>query len=146
MAGVRREISGNDIVLSIDPSGGTDYTLLVCLTSNSLERTTNEIDASSKCGPNLLPGTQTIKVPFEFHDVLNTTIDEISEQALHPLWAAKTIITWKFGPISPSVGDVSYTGTGFIGTLNTVAAQNSPVVTSGSLAVQGSITQIVTGS
>ena len=144
--GARREISGNDILLAIDPAGGTNYNLIVCLTSNSLERTTNEIDASSKCGPNLLPGTQTIKVPFEFHDVLDTNNGEVSESALHPLWAAKTIISWKFGKVTPAAGDVTYTGTGFIGTLNTVAAQNAPVVTSGSLAIQGSITQTVTGS
>ncbi len=144
--GVRREISGNDVVLQIDPDGGTNYILLVCLTSNSLERTTNEIDAASKCGPNLLPGTQQIKVPFEFIDVLDTTNSEISEEALHPLWANKSIISWKFGKVSPAAGDVTYTGTGFIGQLNTTAVQNDVVKTSSSIAVQGTITQTRTGS
>ena len=144
--GVRREISGNDYLLFIDPAGGTNYNLIVCLTSNSIERTTNEIDAASKCGPNLLPGTQSIKVNFEFHDVLDTSNGEISEGALHALWAAKTIISWKFGVTSPNPGDVTYTGTGFFGTLNMTAAQNSPTTVSSSIAVQGSITQTVTGS
>ena len=144
--GARREISGNDILLFIDPAGGTNWDLIVCLTSNSIERTTNEIDAASKCGPNLLPGTQTIKVNFDFHDVLDTSNGEISEDALHLLWQAKTIISWKFGKTTPLAGDVTYTGTGFLGTLNTTAAQNSPVVTTSSIAVQGSITQVRTGS
>ena len=144
--GVRREISGNDYLLSIDPSGGTNYYLIVCLTSNSIERTTNEIDAASKCGPNLLPGTQSIKINFEFHDVLDTSNGELSEGALHALWAAITIISWKFGVTSPNPGDVTYTGTGFFGTLNMTAAQNSPTTVSSSIAVQGSITQTVTGS
>ncbi len=144
--GARREISGNDILLSIDPDGGTNYILVVCLTSNSLERTTNVIDAASKCGPNKLPGAQDIKVPFEFHDVLDTTNAEISEEALHPLWANKTVIGWKFGKVTPDAGDVTYTGTGFIGSLNTSAALNAPVVTSSSIEVQGTITQTRTGS
>lgn len=142
----RREISGNDILLFIDPLKGTNYTLVVCLTSNSLERTTNEIDASSKCGPNLLPGTQQIKVPFEFHDVWDVNSGEISEGDLHTLWANKTIVSWKFGRATPTATDVTYTGVGFIGSLNTVAAQNAPVVTSSSIAVQGGITQTITGS
>ncbi len=144
--GLRREISGNDILLFIDPAGGTNWDLIVCLTSNSLERTTNEIDAASKCGPNLLPGNQTIKVNFDFHDVLDTANGELSEGSLHPLWAAKTIVSWKFGKANPAAGDVTYTGTGFLGTLNTTAAQNAPVVTTSSIAVQGTISQTVTGS
>lgn len=144
--GLRREISGNDILLFIDPSGGTSYDLVVCLTSNSIDRTTNQIDASSKCGPNLLPGTQQITVPFEFHDVLDTANLELSEADLHTLWAAKTIFSWKFGKAIPAAGDVTYTGIGFLATLNLVAAQNTPVTSSATIAVQGSITQVRTGS
>lgn len=142
----KREISGNDILLAIDPDGGTNYILLVCLTQNSLERTTNVIDAASKCGPNKLPGVQDIKVPFTFYDALNTANGEFSETALHPLWANKTTISWKFGPSIPVAGDVTYTGKGFIGQLNTAAAQNAAVTTTGTIEVQGTITQTVTGS
>ncbi len=144
--GVRREISGNDLLLFIDPAGGTTWDLIVCLTSNSIERTTNEIDAASKCGPNLLPGTQSIKINFDFHDVLDTANGELSEEQLHVLWAAKTIISFKFGKAIPAAGDVTYTGTGFLGSLNMTAAQNSPVVVTSSIAVQGAITQTRTGS
>jgi hypothetical protein len=144
--GTRREISGNDILLSIDPDGGTNYKLLVCLTSNSLERTTNVIDAASKCGPNKLPGVQDIKVPFTFYDVLDADAGEVSEDALHPLWANKTTISWKYGPAIPASGDVTYTGIGFIGSLNKADAQNSPSTITGTIEVKGTITQTITGS
>ena len=144
--GARREISGNDIVLQIDPDGGTNFALLVCLTSNSLERTTQVIDAGSKCGPSKLPGVQSIQVPFTFNDVLDTNNGEVSESALHPLWAAKTIVSFSYGKVMPGEGDVTYTGKAFIGDLKSTAAQNSPATTSGTLEVQGDITQVVTGS
>lgn len=142
----RREISGNDILLLIDPDGGTNFDLIVCLTSNSLERTTQVIDAGSKCGPSKLPGVQSIQVPFTFNDVLQTSNGEISESALHTLWAAKTVFTWKFGKVTPLAGDVTYTGSGFLGSLNTTAAQNQQVSTTSTIEVQGDITQVVTGS
>jgi hypothetical protein len=141
-----KPISGNDIVLQIDPSGGTGYYLLVCLTSNSLTRTTTVIDAASKCGPYKLAGVQNIQVPFTFYDIINTINGEISEKALHPLWANKTVVGWKYGKATPVAGDVSYVGTGFIGTLNTTAAQNAVVTTSSDIEVQGAITQVITGS
>lgn len=144
--GARREISGNDLLLFIDPAGGTNFILIVCLNSNSIERTTNEIDAGSKCGPSLLPGVRTIKVNFEFIDVLDTTNMEVSESALHPLWQASTIISWKFGKVTPVAGDVTYTGVGFISSLSLTAAKNNPVTTTGTIAVQGDINQTVTGS
>jgi hypothetical protein len=144
--GIRREISGNDYLLFIDKAGGTNWDLIVCLTENSIDRTTNEIDAASKCGPNLLPGTQVIKVSFAFHDVLDTANGEISEWDLHTLWAAKTIISFKFGKVTPAAGDITYTGTGFIASLNLKATQNSPVDASGSIGVQGTLTATRTGS
>jgi hypothetical protein len=94
----------------------------------------------------MLPGNQSIKVPFTFEDVLDTTNAELSEEALHPLWANKTIISWKFGKVTPQAGDVVYTGTGFIASLNTAAAMNSAVQTTASIGVQGTITQTRTGS
>lgn len=144
--GTRRPAQGSDIVLAIDPAAGTNYILIVCLTSNSLERTTAVIDAGSKCGPSLLPGVQTISLPFTFNDMFDTANGEISEEALHPLWASSQTITWKFGKLIPAAGDVTYTGAGYISDLKTTAALNQPVQTTGTVSVQGSITQTRTGS
>lgn len=144
--GVRRTILGKDYVIAIDPANGTNYYLVVCLTSNSLERTSNEIDAGSKCGPATIPGSQTIKIPFEFQDVLDANNGEISEEVLHPLWQNKTPISWKFGRLIPDEGDVTYTGTGYITQLNTTSGNDALVTTTASLSVNGDITQTRTGS
>ncbi len=141
-----RGVIGGDYVLAIDPLAGENYQLIVCLTSNGLERTSNEIDASSKCGPATIPGAQTIKVPFEFQDVIIYNAGEVSEADLHPLWQAKTLITWKFGRLVPEPDDITYYGEGYITQLNTTAPNNGIVTTTGSIAVNGDITQVKTGS
>lgn len=144
--GIRRPAQGSDIVLAIDPNNGTNYYLIVCLTTNSLERTTAVIDAGSKCGPLLLPGVQSITLPFTFNDMFDTNNGEISESNLHPLWASSQTISWKFGKLIPAAGDVTYTGAGYISDLKTSAALNQPVQTTGTISVQGNITQLITGS
>ncbi len=142
----RREISGNDILLKIDPLGGTNYVLLVCLNSNSIESTTSVIDAGSKCGPNKLPGVLDNKIQLEIIDVLDVASGEISSSELFLLQQAKTVFSWYYGPMTPVAEDVSYTGTGFLASWNNVAAKNTPVVTTCTLEIQGNITQTVTGS
>lgn len=144
--GIRRPVTGNDIILAIDPAGGTNYYLIVCLTSNSLERTTAVIDAGSKCGPSLLPGVQTVSIPFAFNDMFDTSNGEVSEGDLHPLWASSQTISWKFGKVTPVAGDVTYTGLGYISDLKTTAGLTTPVATTGTISVQGNIVQVKTGS
>lgn len=144
--GARRQISGIDILLQIDPAAGTNFDLIVCLTDLSLDRTTNVIDAGSKCGPAKLPGVKSIQVSFTFNDVLDTNNGEISESALHTLWTNQTIFSWKAGKVTPSEGDVSYTGTGFLGDLKSNAPQNGAKSTTATIEVQGDIVQIITGS
>ena len=60
-----RKVAGDDVLLFIDPAGGTTYELVVCLTSNSFKIANAIIDAKSKCGPDNLPGVQTFEVTFE---------------------------------------------------------------------------------
>ncbi len=144
--GARRQVSGNDLLLFIDPAGGTDWKLVVCLTGNSLETATNIIDASSKCGPYSLPGNQTVKIDFAYHDVLDTTNSELSDGALRVLQLAKTTISFKFGYASTTEGAYVYTGTGFIASVKTDAQQNDVVKGTGSIGVYGTITTTYTGS
>lgn len=144
--GIRRPILGSDYVIALDLLAGSNYKLVVCLTSNSVERTSNEIDAGSKCGPATIPGSQTAKVPFEFQDMLDYDTGEISEQDLHPVWQNKTYISWKFGRLVAQPGDKTYTGFGYITTLNTVAGNNALVTTTATLSVSGNMIQINTGS
>lgn len=138
---MRREISGLDVLLWIDPLGGTDWQLAVCLTTNSLERTTTVIDAASKCGPYKLPGVQSIQVPFAFNDVLDLNTGEISEGDLHDLWNEKTVFSWKTGVATPQSGDITYSGIGFLSDLKLTAAQNSAYAATATIEVQGSVTK-----
>lgn len=144
--GLRRQISGIDVLLQIDPLGGIAYDLVVCLTSNSLERTTTVIDAASKCGPEKLPGVRSIQIPFAFNDVLDANSGEISESDLHDLWRNQTIISFKYGKLTPEAGDVTYTGKGFISDLKSTAAQNAAAASTATIEVQGDVTQVKTGS
>ncbi len=139
-----RKISGADILLYIDPLGGTSYSLLVCLTKQSLKRTTNTIDAASKCGPDNLAGAQSVNVDFEGQNVWGPTVGRISGGGLHDLWAATTTVGWKMGPATPVSGDEIYSGTAFIAELSDDYDLNSPATFSGSLGVKGNITKIVT--
>lgn len=139
-----RKISGSDILLFIDPAGGTSYDLVVCLTSQSLSRTTNEIDAKSKCGPDKSPGTQEINIDFEGQVILSPATDRMGIYDLHTLWAAKTIFTWKYGKATPATGDIVYTGSAFLSKLDESAGQDDVATFSGSLGIQGSITAVET--
>jgi len=142
----RREISGNDILLKVDPLGGTNYVLLVCLNSNSLESTTSVIDAGSKCGPNKLPGVLDNKIQLEIIDVLDVASGEISSSELFTLQQNKTVFSWYYGPMTPVAEDVKYTGKGFLASWNNVAAKNTPVITTCTLEIQGNITQTTQAS
>src|SRR6185312_6722111 len=142
----RRQISGIDILLQIDPLGGTNFDLVVCLTSQSLERTTAVIDAASKCGPEKLPGVRSIQVPFAFNDVLDVNSGEISESDLHTLWVNQTIFSFKYGKLTPGPGDISYTGKGFLSDLKSSAAQNAAASTTATIEVQDDVVQVPTAS
>jgi predicted secreted protein len=139
-----RNLSGTDLLLFIDPAGGTAYDTVVCLTRQSLKRTTSTIDAASKCGPNKLPGVQEISVEFEGLQTLDAASGKVSEAGLHDLWANKTIFSWKYGEATPSTGSVTYTGTGFISDLQNSGEDKSAASFTATLAVQGSITQTIT--
>jgi hypothetical protein len=139
----QRKIAGDDILLFIDPLGGTDYDTIVCLTEQQFNRATTEIDAKSKCGPDKLPGAQNIELTFQGQIVYGPDSGNISESGLHTLWQNSTTIGWKLGKASPVTGDVTYSGTGFISRLNSAFAMDSPSTFDGSIGVYGSVTQTV---
>lgn len=140
----QRKVIGKDILLFIDPAGATDYKTLVCLTSNSLKRTTSIIDAASKCGPDSQPGAQTISADFTGQVVVDPDTGKISEADLHDLWADSTTVGWKIAPAVPENGDVIYSGAGFISDLSDTFDMNGATFT-GTLAVSGAITKVIEG-
>lgn len=136
----QRKVNGKDILLFIDPAGGTDYKTLVCLTSNSINRTTSIIDSASKCGPDSQAGAQTVTVPFTGQVVVAPDTGKISEGDLEDLWNDSTQIGWKVGPVIPVYGDVIREGIGFISDLSDTYDMNGATFT-GTIAVSGSVTK-----
>lgn len=134
------KVSGNDVLLFIGTNGVT-YNTVVCLTSNSVTRATNIIDAKSKCGPDKLPGTQDNEIAFEGQLMADPSGGRISIDDLDDYWRNITTIYWKMGKVTPLVGDITYSGTGFISKLDEVAAQDAPVTFSGSISPYGTISK-----
>ena len=119
-----RLVNGKDILFFIDPAGGTDYQLIVCLTSNSLNRATSVIDSASKCGPASTAGPTTVSIDLAGQVVVEPDTDHLAEADLNDLLFDDTVVGWKMGPAVPVTGDVSYSGTGFLSSLNATYDMN----------------------
>ena len=137
------QLSGASILLYIDPAGGTNYDTVVCLTSQSWSGTTNVIDATSKCGPNTLPGTQTNSVSFEGQHMYDPIAGTLSGASLFDLWQNKTTIGWKIAPAIPVTGDEVLSSTGFISELSKSYGIADPSTFTGTLSIYGATTQTI---
>jgi predicted secreted protein len=109
-----RKIKGTDMLLFLDPLGGTSYSEIVCLTNSSYARSLNVIDASSKCGDDFLPGDKTRTLSVEGQVVYGNAAGTLAETDLDDLFEDDTTVGWKLAKAAPVAGDVSYAGTGFL--------------------------------
>lgn len=137
------KINGTDMLLFISEDG-VDYNTVVCLTTESITRTTTQIDAKTKCGPDKLPGTQENAVTFEGQCIADPVTGKTSVVDLVNYWTNKDTIYWKVGPAVPQTGDPVYTGTGFIAELSETYGQDAPGTFSGSIGVYGLANMSVT--
>jgi hypothetical protein len=119
------KVAGGTMLLFIDPAGGTDYDMVVCLTSVSKSDSITVVDASSACGPDKSPGTLELSYAFEGQHLQDPTTGKISGTSLRQLLRAKTTIGWKIAPESPVGGDEIETGTGFLSELSSTYAFDS---------------------
>jgi hypothetical protein len=119
------KVAGGTMLLFIDPDGGTDYDMVVCLTSVSKSDSVTVVDASSACGPDKSPGTLELSYAFEGQHLQDPTTGKISGTSLRQLLRAKTTIGWKIAPESPVAGDEIETGVGFISELSSTYAFDS---------------------
>lgn len=140
----QRNINGKDILLFIDPLGGTAYDTMVCLTSNGLVRNTAVETATSKCGVDSAPGEKTITIPFAGTIVFEPATGKTSSGDLHSLWEGDTTIGWQIGPATPVTGDVLYEGTGWISDLTETYDATGRATYTGTINVIGTVTQTVT--
>lgn len=119
------KVAGGTMLLFIDPAGGTDYDMVVCLTSVSKSDSVSVVDASSACGPDKSPGTLELSYAFEGQHLQDPTTGKISGTSLRQLLRAKTTIGWKIAPESPVAGDEIEEGTGFLSELSSTYAFDS---------------------
>lgn len=113
-----RQINGNDVFLFIDPAGGTNWSIIVCLTSKSINRTTEKIDSSSQCGTSSGAGSKSADVSFEGVLVWDPDAARVSIEELEQLWEDSTVFSWKMATATPVEGDLTRSSTGFLTSLS----------------------------
>lgn len=132
------KVNGTDWLLFLSRDNVT-FSTVVCLTSQSVNRTTQEIDAATKCGPDTLPGTQTNDISFEGQVLADPDSGKVSTDEIDDYWRNKDTVYFKVGKAVPITGDYVYTGSGFISELNETGAQNTPVTFTGKISIYGTI-------
>ena len=119
------KVQGSNMLLFIDPNGGTDYDMVVCLTSVGVSMSVNPVDASSACGPDKSPGALEISYSFEGQHLQDPNSGSISGTDLRILLNAEQTIGWKMSPETPVDGDEIQSGTGFLSELSSTYAFDS---------------------
>jgi len=127
------KVAGGTMLLFIDPTGGTDYDTVVCLTSVSKADSITVVDASSACGPDKSPGTLELSYSFEGQHLQDPASGKVSGTSLRQLLRSKTTIGWMISPESPVTGDEIESGTGFLSELSSTYAFDSIGTFSGTI-------------
>lgn len=140
------KVQGGDMLLFIDPAGGTDYDIVVCLTSVSVSDSVTVVDASSACGPDKSPGTLEISYSFEGQHLQDPDSGKISGTDLRLLLRSEATIGWKLSPVSPVEGDEIHTGTGYLSELSSTYAFDSVGTFTGTIQPYGTPTISIEGS
>lgn len=104
-------VEGKLIVLLLDTANtGASYDLVVCQTGGSFERTSNVIDANSKCGTAKLIGVKDRTIQIDGIIMKDPDLGNITEGELNNIFEGDTKVAWLWGPASPGDGDIYYTG------------------------------------
>jgi hypothetical protein len=134
------KVSGGTMLLYIDPTGGTDYDTVVCLTSVKKNATVSVVDASSACGPDKSPGTIELSYGFEGQHLQDPITGEISGTSLRQLLMSKTTIGWIIETTDSAIGDEVEYGTGYISELSSTYNFDSVGTFSGTIQPYGTPT------
>lgn len=139
------KVQGSNMLLFIDPNGGTTYDMIVCLTSVGVSMSVQPIDASSACGPDKSPGAIDISYTFEGQHLQDPNTLRISGTDMRLLLNAEQTIGWKLSPETPVTGDEIQEGKGFISQLSSTYAFDSVGVFSGAIMPYGVPTVTIFG-
>ena len=134
------KVAGGTMLLFIDPTGGDDYDMVVCLTSVSKSDSISVVDASSACGPDKSPGTLELSYAFEGQHLQDPDSGKISGTSLRQLLRSKTTIGWKIAPETPVTGDEIEEGTGYFSELSSTYAFDSVGTFTGTIQPYGTPT------
>ena len=134
------KVQGSNMLLFIDPNGGTDYDMVVCLTSVGVSMSVQTVDAASACGPDKSPGSLEISYSFEGQHLQDPDAGKINGTDLRLLLNAEQTIGWKLSPETPIEGDEIQEGTGFISELSSTYAFDSVGTFTGTLMPYGTPT------
>lgn len=132
-------VEGKNVLFLIDTANtGASYDLVVCLTSNSYERTANVIDASSKCGTYKLNGLKDRTIQLEGIIMKAPDAGKLTEGELNNIFENDTQFAWLFGPENPGVDDIYYTGVdAIISNLTYAAPQDGAATFSATVQLNG---------
>lgn len=131
-------ITGKEILVFLDPAGGTAFgKLIVCLNSNSFNRSASVIDATSKCGTKKLNGEKERSLEIEGNIVYIPGTDAISEGDLNDLFEDDQEVGWKWARAIPEDGDDIYTGVGIISKLTASAPKDGVATFSATIEING---------
>ena len=134
------KVAGGTMLLFIDPTGGDDYDMVVCLTSVSKSDSISVVDASSACGPDKSPGTLELSYSFEGQHLQDPDSGKISGTSLRQLLRSKTTIGWMIAPETPVTGDEIEEGTGYFSELSSTYAFDSVGTFTGTIQPYGTPT------
>jgi len=139
------KVEGSNMLLFIDPNGGTAYDIVVCLTSVSKSDSVTVVDASSACGPDKSPGTVELSYAFEGQHLQDPESGQISGTDLRILLRGEQTIGWKIAPETPEDGDEIESGTGFLSELSSTYAFDSVGTFTGTIQPYGIPTLTISG-
>jgi hypothetical protein len=130
------KVQGGNMLLFIDPAGGTSYSMVVCLTNVGKKDSVAIVDAASACGPDKSPGVLDLSYSFEGQNLQDPS-GTISGTSLRQLLRNKTTVGFMIAPDTPIVGDEIEEGTGYFSELSSSYAFNSVGTFTGSLQPYG---------
>lgn len=132
----QRKIAGKNMFLFMGRAAN-NLNQVICLTSQTYTRTTDEIDAATQCGPDTQPGPQKNSYSFEGQTMLDPDGGKISTDEIDDFWRNGDTIFWKVQELAPTIGSIIYSGSGFISELTENFALNEPSTFTGKIGIYG---------